>query len=134
METIITQKIQSFEDAARALGLDPTALPQVTGLSEKHASAIIANYKLWVIAEALNEGWAPDWNNYDQWKYYPWFDMESYGEQVGSGSGFAFGGYGYVGTISCVGSRLCFKSSELAEYAGKQFLDLYREVYVLPKA
>ena len=117
----ITEKVKSFEDACQILNIEAN-LPQVEMLPENHKKAIIAHYKLIIIAEALNEGWKPDWDNDDEWKYYPWFDME------GSSSGVCFSCnvYGYWDTFSHVCSRLCFKSRELAEYAGKQFPEIYK--------
>lgn len=86
----------------------------------------IAYRKIKMIAEALNEGWTPDWSNSSQSKYYPWFLMSS-----PSGSGFSFDGTGYWVTDSIAGSRLCFKSDEIAEYAGKQFEELYKDYFVM---
>lgn len=122
--------IETFDDACKALGLDPqTAVPVVSGMPEKHQKAIIAHAKLVIVAEALNEGWTPDWNN-GQWdKYYPWFDFET---PKGSWSrGFSFLGFAFVRAFSFVGSRLCFKSGELAEYARTQFIELYREYMII---
>ena len=48
-----------------------------------------------------------------------------------SAGGFVCNDYGSRGTYVAVGSRLCFKSRELAEYAGKQFKDIYEEYYVI---
>ena len=118
----ITDKVKSFEDACKVLGIE-TKLPEVSMLPINHQKATIAHYKLVIIAEALNEGWKPNWDNWDEIKYHPWFDMEG----SSSGSGFAFGGYGSWVADSYVGSRLCFKSRELAEYAGKQFTEIYKE-------
>ncbi|MCQ9638645.1 hypothetical protein MP478_04525 [Chryseobacterium sp. WG14] len=117
----ITEKVKSFEDACQILGIEPN-IPQVEMLPENHKKAIIAHYKLIIIAEALNEGWVPDWQNSNQTKYFPWFKMGS-----SSGSGFSFYGYDDWNSGSAVGSRLCFKSRELAEYAGKQFTEIYKK-------
>ncbi|MEA4918127.1 hypothetical protein SDC9_145686 [bioreactor metagenome] len=77
--------------------------------------------KLKTITKAYNDGWVPDWKDDDQPKYFPYFS-------TGSSSGFAFLGtvYDYSDPNAGCGSRLCFKSKELAEYAGRQFVDLYR--------
>lgn len=82
----------------------------------------IAYRKIKMIAKVLNEGWQPNWDNSSEYKYYPWFDMRS----SGSG-GFSFSAYDYWYTHSVVGSRLCFKSKDLAIYAGKQFEAIYKE-------
>ena len=118
-------KIKTFEGACKALKLNPkTVLPDVNGMPEHHQKSIISHAKLVIIAEALNEGWKPDWKNSDEWKYYPWFRMSS-------GSGLAYGDYGSLYSGSIVGSRLCFKSSALAKYAGTQFIDLYSDFMTL---
>jgi hypothetical protein len=80
-----------------------------------------AHYRLVIIARALNGNWKPDWTNWDQNKYYPWFAFR--------GGQFVFHVVRYVFTSSPLGSRLCFRTRELAEYAGKQFEDLYHEYF-----
>ena len=80
-----------------------------------------------MIAEALNEGWTPDWSNGEWDKWYPWFKMDD----SSSAGRFSFGDAGILFSISAVVSRLCFKSEELADYAGTQFLELYRELFVI---
>ena len=121
----ITEKVKSFEDACAVLGI-VSALPNLTGISEKHQKAILAHYKLVIIAEALNEGWIPNWDNDDEWKYYPWFVMGS-----ASGVGFSYHDCGTWRSASSVGSRLCFKSRDLARYAGEHFEELYKDYFVL---
>jgi hypothetical protein len=124
-------EIKTFEDACKHLGITNDT-PNVSILPEQHQKAITAHYKLVIIAQALNDGWEPDWNNYSEYKYYPWFDLEIYGDAV-PGSGFSYRGCVCGRTHSRVGSRLCYKSSDLAEYAGKQFLDLYKDYFVIQK-
>lgn len=114
--------IKTFEDACKVRGIDPNNLPDFSMIPEQHRQALTDHYKLVIIAEALNEGWKPDWNNDDEYKYYPWFDMEN---------GCVFDGYGCYFTDSFVGSRLCYRSREIAEYAGKQFEDLYKSYFQL---
>lgn len=121
----ITEKVKSFEDACQLLKIEPN-LPQVDILPENHQKAIIAHYKLVIIAEAVNEGWKPNWDNWEERKYYPWFDLEG----SSSGSGFSYHGYVDWNSFSYVGSRLCFKTSELAKYIGETFIDLYKDYFL----
>ena len=121
-------KIKTFEAACEALGVNPKALPDFSNVPPKHQAALIAHFKLVIIAQALNDGWEPDWNNNNEWKYFPWFDMEkSSSNKTGFRLDFAINYYSH----SYAGSRLCFKSSELAEYAGKTFIKLYKEYFVI---
>jgi len=80
-----------------------------------------------LLCKSLNEGWTPDWDDSNESKYYAWFDMR------GGSSGFRCDGYDGWGALSGVGSRLCFKTWELAEYAGKQFKDVYGEYMTIPE-
>ena len=77
--------------------------------------------RLQIIAKALNEGWKPNWNDADEYKYYPWFRYE--------GRSFVFSAVtaSYCRTHAGGGSRLCLKTSALAEYMGKQFIELYKD-------
>ena len=119
-------QIKTFEDACKATGRNPEMLPDVSMLPEADRQYIIDKYKLIVIAEALNNGWKADFTDHNQVKYWPWFYQE---EGSGSASGFSYG-YVFAYSSTYVGARLCFKSRELAEYAGKQFIDLYRSVMI----
>ena len=120
------ERIKSFEEACLALGLDPTQLPVVANLPEKDQNAIIAFYKLTIIIRALNEGWEPNWKNWDEYKYYNYFFVRS-----GSGFVYSITTCTNADTYADVGSRLCFKSRELAEYALSQFKELYLQYLLI---
>lgn len=120
------KKIKTYEQACEVLQMDPTRLPVVTGLPARHQKALTAHFKLIIIVEALNEGWKPNWKDWDETKYYPWFEMDT-DSDTSPGSGFSFLGCDNDYSGSVLGSRLCFKTRELAEYAGKQFEELYKE-------
>lgn len=114
------QKLKTFEDACLALGIGAT-LPELENLPEKYRRGLLADYKLTVITEALNEGWQPDWSNGNEPKYQLWFDEKE------AGSGLSF--YVCVDRVSdtFVGSRLVYKSSELAKYSAAQFPELWAD-------
>lgn len=80
----------------------------------------IAYRILKMLAKSLNEGWTPDWSNDEEYKYVPWFE-------TGGSSGFRFYDFVVWSSRSVVGSRLCFKTRELAEHAGKHFTDVYKK-------
>ena len=120
----MTHEIKTFEDACKVKGLDPLALPEVSMLPVEHQNALVATYKLFVVTEALNEGWKPNWNDSDEEKYFPFFLVDADEEHTG-GTGLSYIDYDYRFQFSFVGSRLCFQNSELAKYAGTQFADLY---------
>lgn len=113
----ITDRVKTFEDACIVLGLQPTEITCAYDSADDQAYK-----KLKAIISALNEGWKPDWNNTNQPKYYPWFELQG---------GFRLHYVAYDCTYSSVGSRLCFKSRELAQYAATQFADLYKDFFTL---
>lgn len=119
-----TKKIKTYEEACKKLNLNP-AIPSFPNLSAADRKAMQAHYKLVIIAKALNEGWIPDWSDWNQNKYFPWFGFQ--------GSRFVFCNVGYGCTGSFLGSRLCYKDEATAEYAGKTFIYLYNDYYLLNK-
>lgn len=102
----IIERVKSFEDACEVLVY---AIPKNMHVVDK----------LKVIAEALNEGWTPDWNNSNQYKYVPYFKW--------NGTKFVYYYCNGWHSHASVGSWLCFKDSSLALYAATQFEDLYNE-------
>ena len=77
-----------------------------------------------MLVQCLNEGWQPDWNNDNQPKYYAWFYM-------GGSSGFRSYDCAAWRSNSGVGSRLCFINYDTAEYVGNQFIELYKEYFLM---
>ena len=101
---------------------------------------LLAYLKLRIITSALNEGWKPKFEEETERRYYPWFKLKT-SRVVGRDGNFAHVHFGlvyadadYTSSYSYAidGSRLAFKSKELAEYAGKQFVEIYEE-YCLRK-
>ena len=122
----ITDRVKTFEEALALDGDQDEETLEFINSTVKHPDLVStqAYMKLVVIARVLNEGWTPDWENGSQNKYVPWFKNKS-------GFGLACCDYGRWSAGTGVGSRLCFKTSDLAEYAGKQFKELYEESYLI---
>lgn len=124
------------------------------------AGDIEAYLKLRIIVAALNEGWQPQFTENEE-RWYPWYYLYTNGELaekseewkaartivplanyrvVGRSSSYsdAVGGlvYAYANYASSYsstshGSRLAFKSEALAQYAGKQFIELYADFQLI---
>lgn len=129
----VIERVKTFEDVCEELGIDvdgavPYKEPKEGDLYSLSADklAINAFAKVSLIAKALNEGWWPNWDDSSEYKYYPWFDMGG-----SSGSGFSSSDYISSTASTSVGSRLCFKSRELCEYAAKQFEEVYKKLFTL---
>lgn len=143
----IKERIKTFDDAIQELGEEH---PYVKAYREwmkvrlANQKDIEAYLKLRIIAAALNEGWEPKFTK-DEWRYFPWFyiyskeeleemDEEERSRVVGraGSSANAYGGLAYAGanfassySSTSNGSRLAFKSEELAVYCGQQFIDIW---------
>ena len=111
-------KVAQFEDVARL----------VTDINPKHIKALIALNKLFTIAEAWNkeDGFVPDFSEWNQSKWSPWFKYDK------STARFVFAGTDYTPmyTNANISSQLCFKTSKRAEQFGKQFIDIYNEIFL----
>lgn len=155
----ITERVKTFEDACAVLGEDHLYVQMFQDIYTKSEKAganvnsdVVAYLKLRIITAALNEGWEPKFTT-DEWRWYPWFrlltksDIEELSEEekgrvVGRADSFANanGGLVYadaslVSTSSSTsrGSRLAFKSEELADYAGTQFAEIYANFCFIPQ-
>lgn len=118
-------QILSFEDACRATGNNPEAMPVVTGINERHQKRIVADYKLSIIAEALREGKDVDYNG-NSAKYFAVFEVEA-DEKRPSGFGLSCDVYDCWFTYSTVGVRLCFHNLNVVKFFGKHFIELHKD-------
>ena len=69
----ITKRVKTYADACAVLGIEPMNEAVLVKLGFTNDE--IAYRKLKTIAEALNEGWRPDWANSNEYKYWPWFGI-----------------------------------------------------------
>lgn len=149
----VTERIMTFEEAYDALGEDHTLVRQYNlYMQQMHGNEddmrdLTAYMKLRIVTEALNEDWHPTFSD-EEVRYYPWFVLYTEEEYenlddddkarccrvVGrsNGSASASGGLVYASanfassySVSSNGSRLAFKTRELALHAGKQFINLW---------
>ena len=118
----ITEKIKTYEDALKETGRPD--VPDMSAFPEDMRKHFADLYKMVVIVEALNEGWKPDVCDSKVYRWFPWFTPK------GSPSSFAFlvSSFDGVSAYAGSGSRLALKSEELADYCGRQFLQLWKEI------
>lgn len=152
----VRDRIKTLLDACAELGDEHPLVTQyrlITGAykDEEKTDDIIAYLKLRIITAALNEGWEPQFIEGEK-RWYSWYDFltkEEYNDMTdeekcrvvgrafhnaNAGGGLVFSNTSHVSTSSStsVGSRLAFKSEELAEYAAKQFIDIYADYCFKP--
>lgn len=70
----ITARVKTYADACKVLGIEPVNEEVLIKLG--FTKDEIAYRKLKTVAEALNEGWRPNWEDTNEYKYFPWFYVE----------------------------------------------------------
>lgn len=154
-----TERVKTYEDAVKELGNDHPLVEAASSAEWRFTNSedkdIIAYLKLRVIVAALNDGWKPQFVP-GELRWYPWYELISKDEYdamsedekqerrcVGRSNygAHAYGGlvYSYAFNASSYsyafhGSLLAFKSEALAEYAGKQFAELFADFCFIPKS
>lgn len=113
---------------------------------------LLAYIKLRIVVHAINEGWTPKFSK-GEYRWFPWFwlytkeEVEAMDEEQrskllyvgGNADNLAHCGLSYANSDSgfslsstSIGARLAFYDKRRAEYAGQQFLELYRDLNFLP--
>ena len=155
----VTERIKTFEDACNELGEENVFVQAYrtaefnTSGNQNDVSDVVAYLKLRVIAEALNEGWKPQFTT-DEYRWYPWFylytqeeidkmDKEKKkklwlfsgpsadGAPCGLASASSFNASSASGANRS--ARLAVKSEALAKYFGQQFIDIWADYVALPR-
>ena len=148
----VTERIKTFEDAVRELGEDHQLVIQYKQTEAAFrgyecTADLVAYLKLRIIAAALNESCEPSFTK-DEVRWYPWHRLYKHSEldnmpndEIQKRSIISTDdykteccGFGFVhlareplSQSAHFGSRICFKSRELALYAGRQFIELYAD-------
>lgn len=84
------KKIASYEDACRVLNIQPINEEVFNIFPKEDQRSMLAYHKLTVITRALNNGWKPNWDDQNEWKYYPLF------RYVNAGLSCAYTSLGYA--------------------------------------
>lgn len=120
----ITKRVKTLQDALFIVNPSEEVLNY---LAIKFVDPVLRQaqkfVELSIIVAALNEGWTPNWDNSNEYKYWPWFYMRS--------GGFSFGYVGDLYSFSDAPSRLCFKTENLAKYAAITFVQEYSEFFLI---
>lgn len=151
----IRERIKTFEDACNELGENNelvqayrTATFDISGNLEDILD-VVAYLKLRIICAALNEGWKPQYTK-KECRWYPWFYLLTEEElkyksdewktdnklwlfggrsNLASSCGLAsaYSSYAWACSSAACSARLAVKSEELADYFGKQFIDIWAD-------
>lgn len=136
-EKPVTERIKTFADAVHALGESHPFVVEWR-MDDNLSLDLEAYLKLRIICAALNEGWKPKFGK-DEYRYFPWFRIytkEEYEEldedekkefRMVNQVSYASPDFVYANMYTSVGFRLALKTKELAEYCGKQFIDIWAD-------
>lgn len=151
----VRERIKTFDDAYNELGIKHPLVQAYNCWENDGLNGqpdIEAFFKLRIITAALNEGWEPKFTS-DENRWFPWFRLytqeeidkmdeeekarvvfrsSSYANTSG-GVSCAFAYYGSAYVSAYFGCRLAFKTKELADYAGKQFVEIYADLNFISK-
>ncbi len=122
--------VKTWKDVCKFHNRDPKVFPDVSSFPKNLQDFITNTFKAALITSAVNDNWTPNWNNYSEYKYRLWFEIKA-SKQKPSGFGCSFTDCGYAGSGTTVGSRLLFKSSELALHAAKCFPEIYKGIILI---
>jgi hypothetical protein len=113
IEEVDYREIKTMSDVYRINGIkNPTTLPET---KERYYEDLI------LVSKVLNGNWQPDWSVSNEYKYFTYFTFASVLR-------FSRTVCNFGNTYAHIGSCLCFKNRELAEYAGKQFIEQYEKI------
>jgi len=113
IEEVDYREIKKMSDVYRINGI--TKLTTHPETKERYYEDLI------LISKALNGNWQPDWSDNNEYKFFPYFTFVS-------GLRFSATHCRYRSADTHIGSCLCFKNRELAEYAGKTFFEQYQKL------
>jgi hypothetical protein len=152
----VMERVKTLQDAINELGDEHPLVRQFVCVCNfaftfnnsgmKLDADIIAYLKLRIITAALNEGWEPKFTK-DECRYYPYFyfltkeeydklddddkrrvvGRADYGANSGGGLVCSYANVASSYSFTLDGVRLAFKTLKLAEYAGKQFIDIWAD-------
>ena len=114
----IKREIKTIEDILKKLDkklsdIVPWKTPKNKAQKSQNAFALIQ-----AITEVYNEGYKFNWNNSNEYKYYPWFRKDAHG-------GWALHSVSYHFACAGNGFGSYFKSEELARDVANKFIDIY---------
>lgn len=95
-----SKKITSYEDACKVLNIQPINEEVFNAFPKEDQRSMLAYHKLTVITRALNNGWKPNWDDQNEWKYYPLF------RYVNAGLSYALTGHAAANTCASRPSAL----------------------------
>ncbi|AXP79201.1 hypothetical protein CJ739_101 [Mariniflexile rhizosphaerae] len=114
----------TLKEAFAQENLDPNTI-EIKGVPERHIEALKAVAQLFVMHDAVNPDFQPDYTNRKQSKHENWFKVGS-----PSGVGFSFDGCDGWHSNSVVGARLVSEFPKASEYIAEECKEQYKKLMV----
>lgn len=146
----IMDRVKTFADACKEIGEDSYLYNCYESARIADDPDLVAFLMLRIIVAALNEGWRPTFGE-DEMRWYPYFTLwtkEEFKEKSSEWKNenslvqldnyvtkYECLSYTYTAMVShseLINHHLYLKNEELAEYCGKQFIELWAD-YLLPQ-
>lgn len=121
----LREKINSYEDACAIKGIQPLTIDAFNQLPENQQSAAFSRHRVETVIEILKQGREFDWNDYEQGKWFPYFDLETYNDGR-ENDGFVLDDVCHGYDLTFVGARLCSFSREDAKHVATIMLEDYK--------
>lgn len=119
------KKIKTYEDVCKIKGITPLTIEAFAALPESQRTAAFSRHKVETVIEVLQQERTFDWNDSNQRKWFPYFDLETYNDgRENDGFVLFYVDYSYV--LTGVGSRLCSFSREEAKHVADIMLSDYK--------
>ena len=159
----VTERIKTFEDACNELGNEHPFVRTWNSMYQgcedgldkcKDIADVLAYHKLRIITAALNEGWKPQFTKNER-RWYPLLRLYNHDEMLEMSDEWKQkhtsiydrdcykGEYDGLSTTytsnspsiasSSFAPHLCYRNTALADYSGKQFIDLWADFYLIRK-
>ncbi len=111
--------ITTYSEVCKRLKIKELTIKDFKKFGED-ALKMLGFHKIKNLERLFNGNWVKDWKNQSQYKYYPYFTINSSGGLVFFGS--------YAGYVVCYGPVGYYKDSKTSDHIGKNFKDVYENI------
>lgn len=116
----LIDRVKSLSDIFKELGRKQLTLSDFDYLPVSQRKSALATYEITSANELLNEGWFPDFNNTNQYKYYSWWEKKA--------SGWVFSFVSCRVSSSCMGSGFYSKDEKIAKFIATLLKESYNNL------
>jgi hypothetical protein len=124
-QEVVISRETPYEDACKIMGYEPLTADNFSFLPEDQRDYMHSKHRIVTVLDARKKGRQFNYNNRNEYKHFPWWDMETYNGAV-PGSGFVLLGVRCDRTFTFVGARLSSFSEADARFVADVMEKDYR--------